>query len=108
MGGSEEWDNRMVENLKNFDLNSPEVKQQFGEFHDFCLMQHCFKKVCSFPFYYMWVTGYVSINNSSIHFYSAYRQLDYYACKSNELPSNLFRAYLLYTMTRVSSVLTLV
>lgn len=31
MGGSEEWDNRMVENLKNFDLNSPEVKQQFDQ-----------------------------------------------------------------------------
>uniref|UniRef100_A0A803M536 Protein TIC 40, chloroplastic n=1 Tax=Chenopodium quinoa TaxID=63459 RepID=A0A803M536_CHEQI len=31
MGGSPEWDNRMVDNLKNFDLNSPEVKQQFDQ-----------------------------------------------------------------------------
>ncbi|XP_058008141.1 LOW QUALITY PROTEIN: protein TIC 40, chloroplastic [Hevea brasiliensis] len=29
MSGSGEWDNRMMESLKNFDLNSPEVKQQF-------------------------------------------------------------------------------
>lgn len=32
MSGSGEWDNRMMESLKNFDLSSPEVKQQFGEF----------------------------------------------------------------------------
>lgn len=32
MGGSTEWDNRMMDSLKNFDLSSPEVKQQFGEF----------------------------------------------------------------------------
>lgn len=32
MGGSAEWDNRMMDSLKNFDLSSPEVKQQFGEF----------------------------------------------------------------------------
>jgi hypothetical protein len=32
MGGSpDQWDNRMVDHLKNFDLSSPEVKQQFGE-----------------------------------------------------------------------------
>ncbi|KAL2925605.1 Protein TIC 40 chloroplastic [Bienertia sinuspersici] len=31
MGGNAEWDNRMVDNLKNFDLNSPEVKQQFDQ-----------------------------------------------------------------------------
>ncbi|XP_021748086.1 protein TIC 40, chloroplastic-like [Chenopodium quinoa] len=31
MGGTPEWDNRMVDNLKNFDLNSPEVKQQFDQ-----------------------------------------------------------------------------
>lgn len=31
MGGNPEWDNRMVDNLKNFDLNSPEVKQQFDQ-----------------------------------------------------------------------------
>ncbi|KNA10180.1 hypothetical protein SOVF_146780 [Spinacia oleracea] len=31
MGGSPDWDNRMVDNLKNFDLNSPEVKQQFDQ-----------------------------------------------------------------------------
>lgn len=30
MSGSGEWDKRMTETLKNFDLNSPEVKQQFG------------------------------------------------------------------------------
>lgn len=30
MGGSPEWDNRMMDSLKNFDLNSPEVKEQFG------------------------------------------------------------------------------
>nr|GMD51032.1 protein TIC 40, chloroplastic [Ipomoea batatas] len=30
MGGSPEWDNRMMDTLKNFDLSSPEVKQQFG------------------------------------------------------------------------------
>jgi hypothetical protein len=32
MSGSSEWDSRMVDSLKNFDLSSPEVKQQFGEF----------------------------------------------------------------------------
>lgn len=32
MGGSTEWDGRMMDTLKNFDLNSPEVKQQFGKF----------------------------------------------------------------------------
>ncbi|XVF20592.1 hypothetical protein REPUB_Repub12eG0013700 [Reevesia pubescens] len=31
MGGSAEWDNRMMESLKNFDLDSPEVKQQFDQ-----------------------------------------------------------------------------
>ncbi|XP_073043636.1 protein TIC 40, chloroplastic-like isoform X1 [Primulina eburnea] len=31
MGGSPEWDNRMAESLKSFDLNSPEIKQQFDE-----------------------------------------------------------------------------
>lgn len=31
MGGSTEWDNRMMDSLKNFDLNSPDVKQQFGK-----------------------------------------------------------------------------
>lgn len=32
MGGNPEWDNRMVDSLKNFDLSSPEIKQQFGKF----------------------------------------------------------------------------
>ncbi|XP_022728171.1 protein TIC 40, chloroplastic-like [Durio zibethinus] len=31
MGGSAEWDNKMMDSLKNFDLNSPEVKQQFDQ-----------------------------------------------------------------------------
>lgn len=31
MAGSEEWDKRMMDTLKNFDLNSPEIKQQFGK-----------------------------------------------------------------------------
>ncbi|KAF7124366.1 hypothetical protein RHSIM_Rhsim12G0005600 [Rhododendron simsii] len=31
MGGSAEWDNRMMDSLKNFDLSSPEVKQQFDQ-----------------------------------------------------------------------------
>ncbi|KAJ4912182.1 hypothetical protein Rs2_06803 [Raphanus sativus] len=31
MSGSGEWDKRMTETLKNFDLNSPEVKQQFDQ-----------------------------------------------------------------------------
>ncbi|CAK7339027.1 unnamed protein product [Dovyalis caffra] len=31
MGGSGEWDSRMMDNLKNFDLSSPEVKQQFDQ-----------------------------------------------------------------------------
>ncbi|XP_022771913.1 protein TIC 40, chloroplastic-like [Durio zibethinus] len=31
MGGSAEWDNRMMDSLKNFDLNSLEVKQQFDQ-----------------------------------------------------------------------------
>ncbi|KAE8713381.1 Protein TIC 40 [Hibiscus syriacus] len=31
MGGISEWDNRMMDSLKNFDLNSPEVKQQFDQ-----------------------------------------------------------------------------
>lgn len=32
MSGSGEWDNRVMDSLKNFDLSSPEVKQQFGKF----------------------------------------------------------------------------
>ncbi|CAI9114817.1 OLC1v1015627C4 [Oldenlandia corymbosa var. corymbosa] len=31
MGGSPDWDSRMLDNLKNFDLNSPEIKQQFDQ-----------------------------------------------------------------------------
>ncbi|KAK8650912.1 hypothetical protein V6N13_140533 [Hibiscus sabdariffa] len=31
MGGSSEWDSRMMDSLKNFDLNSPDVKQQFDQ-----------------------------------------------------------------------------
>ncbi|WCJ25213.1 Protein TIC 40 chloroplastic [Euphorbia peplus] len=31
MAGSGEWDNRMMDSLKNFDLSSPEVKQQFDQ-----------------------------------------------------------------------------
>ncbi|GAB4844752.1 hypothetical protein Ancab_038142 [Ancistrocladus abbreviatus] len=31
MGGSAEWDSRMMDTLKNFDLSSPEVKQQFDQ-----------------------------------------------------------------------------
>ncbi|KAF5747467.1 protein TIC 40 chloroplastic [Tripterygium wilfordii] len=31
MGGSGEWDNRVMDTLKDFDLNSPEVKQQFDQ-----------------------------------------------------------------------------
>ncbi|KAL4559670.1 hypothetical protein LXL04_031813 [Taraxacum kok-saghyz] len=31
MGGSPEWDNRMMDNLKNFDISSPEVKEQFDQ-----------------------------------------------------------------------------
>lgn len=31
MGGNGEWDNRMLDTLKNFDLSSPEVKQQFNQ-----------------------------------------------------------------------------
>ncbi|KAL0314164.1 UNVERIFIED_CONTAM: tRNA (guanine(37)-N1)-methyltransferase 1 [Sesamum angustifolium] len=32
MGGSPEWDSRMMDSLKSFDLSSPEVKQQFDAF----------------------------------------------------------------------------
>lgn len=31
MGGNPQWDNGMVDTLKNFDLNSPQVKQQFDQ-----------------------------------------------------------------------------
>ncbi|XWS75589.1 hypothetical protein CRYUN_Cryun01aG0103600 [Craigia yunnanensis] len=31
MGGSAEWDDRMMDSLKSFDLSSPEVKQQFDQ-----------------------------------------------------------------------------
>ncbi|KAI8526565.1 hypothetical protein RHMOL_Rhmol12G0006500 [Rhododendron molle] len=31
MGGSTEWDSRMMDSLKNFDLSSPAVKQQFDQ-----------------------------------------------------------------------------
>lgn len=31
MGGSPEWDNRMMDSLKNFDISSPEVKEQFDQ-----------------------------------------------------------------------------
>ncbi|KAG6517137.1 hypothetical protein ZIOFF_020517 [Zingiber officinale] len=31
MGGNNEWDNRLTDSLKNFNLNSPEVKQQFEQ-----------------------------------------------------------------------------
>lgn len=35
MGGGSEWDKRMMESMKNFDLSNPEVKQQFGESEEF-------------------------------------------------------------------------
>ncbi|KAL1534154.1 protein TIC 40, chloroplastic-like [Salvia divinorum] len=31
MGGNPEWDSRMMDTLKNFDLSSPEIKQQFDQ-----------------------------------------------------------------------------
>ncbi|KAJ7959981.1 Protein TIC 40, chloroplastic [Quillaja saponaria] len=31
MSGSNEWDNHMMDSLKNFDLSSPDVKQQFDQ-----------------------------------------------------------------------------
>lgn len=31
MGGTPEWDNRMMDTLKNFNLDSPDVKQQFDQ-----------------------------------------------------------------------------
>ncbi|KAG1370016.1 protein TIC 40, chloroplastic [Cocos nucifera] len=31
MGGSSEWDNRMMESLRNFNLSSPDVKKQFDQ-----------------------------------------------------------------------------
>ncbi|KAI3773665.1 hypothetical protein L1987_48195 [Smallanthus sonchifolius] len=31
MGGSPEWDNRMMDSLKNFDISSPEAKEQFDQ-----------------------------------------------------------------------------
>ncbi|KAH6785699.1 hydroxyproline-rich glycoprotein family protein [Perilla frutescens var. hirtella] len=31
MGGNPEWDNRMMDTLKNFDISSPEIKQQFDQ-----------------------------------------------------------------------------
>ncbi|MQL71157.1 hypothetical protein Taro_003432 [Colocasia esculenta] len=31
MGGSSDWDNRIMDSMKNFDLSSPEVKQQFDQ-----------------------------------------------------------------------------
>lgn len=31
VGGNPAWDNRMMDTLKNFDLNSPEIKQQFDQ-----------------------------------------------------------------------------
>lgn len=31
MGGSADWDNRLKDSLENFDLSSPEVKQQFDQ-----------------------------------------------------------------------------
>ena len=31
MSGSPQWDDRLMDSLKNFDLSSPEVKQQFGQ-----------------------------------------------------------------------------
>ncbi|KAI3464369.1 hypothetical protein Pfo_021032 [Paulownia fortunei] len=31
MGGSPEWDNKMMDSLKSFDLSSPEIKQQFDQ-----------------------------------------------------------------------------
>jgi hypothetical protein len=42
MGGSGKWDSQMMDSLKDFDLNSAEVKQQFGEFgiDCFCYMFH--------------------------------------------------------------------
>ncbi|XP_024022022.1 protein TIC 40, chloroplastic [Morus notabilis] len=31
MGGNSQWDNRVMDSLKNFDLSSPDVKQQFDQ-----------------------------------------------------------------------------
>lgn len=43
MGGNSEWDSRMMDSLKNFDLSSPEVKQQFGQSTTFPVV----KNICS-------------------------------------------------------------
>lgn len=32
MSSNGEWDDRLMDSFKNFDLNSPEFKQQFGKF----------------------------------------------------------------------------
>lgn len=42
MGGSSEWDSRMMDSLNNFNLSSPEVKQQFGKLPIVTFPFHCF------------------------------------------------------------------
>lgn len=46
MGGNPEWDNRMMDSLKNFDLSSPEIKQQFGKLEWlYCSFPDLFAKI---------------------------------------------------------------
>lgn len=49
MGGGTEWDSRMMDTLKNFDLNSPDVKQQFGKFYCYLQDMSCLRggSICS-------------------------------------------------------------
>lgn len=54
MGGSPEWDNRMMDSLKNFDISSPEVKEQFGKFTLFKLKEN----ILYYLYVYIWILIY--------------------------------------------------
>lgn len=53
MGGSPEWDNRMMDTLKNFDLNSPDVKEQFGELYMMVILAEFLTSLIKLVFIYL-------------------------------------------------------
>lgn len=53
MGGDGAWDNRMSDMLKNFDLNSTEVKQQFGTLW-FCILNLQVSYYCHYCYNFRW------------------------------------------------------
>nr|GEW71373.1 retrotransposon protein, putative, Ty3-gypsy subclass [Tanacetum cinerariifolium] len=48
-GGSPEWDKRMMDSLKNFDISSPEIKEQFGHNNGAAIQSHVYQESSVWP-----------------------------------------------------------